>query len=83
MLCGDLKGKETQKREDPCVHVADSLCCTAETETALYSNCTLFKKGLEGDTKEALMWPKKQKYYVMPKKRVMKRPKDSAREITG
>ena len=35
MLCGDLKGMEIQKREDPCMHVADSLCCTAETNTLL------------------------------------------------
>ena len=31
MLCGDINGKEIQKRGDICIHVADSLCCTAET----------------------------------------------------
>ena len=40
MLCGDLDGKEIQKRGDVCVHTADSLCCTAETHITLYSNYT-------------------------------------------
>ena len=31
MLCGDLNGKETQKREDVCIYQAGSLCCAAET----------------------------------------------------
>ena len=34
-LCGDLNGKEIQKREDICIRIADSLCCTAETNTTL------------------------------------------------
>ena len=38
MLCGDLNGKEIQKRGDICIHIADSLCCTAETNTTLHSN---------------------------------------------
>ena len=29
MLYGDLSGKEIQKRGDICIHVADSMCCTA------------------------------------------------------
>ena len=33
-LCGDTNGKEIQEREDICIHVADSLCHTAETNTA-------------------------------------------------
>ena len=32
MLCGDLNGKESQKRGDICIHIADSLHCTAETQ---------------------------------------------------
>ena len=31
--CGDLNGKETRTRGHVCVHVADSLCCTAEINT--------------------------------------------------
>ena len=31
MKCGELNGKETQKRRDVCTHTADSLWCTAET----------------------------------------------------
>ena len=32
---GDLNGEEIQKRGDTCIHIADSLCCTAETNTTL------------------------------------------------
>ena len=38
---GDLSGKEIQKRGDICIHIADSLCCTVETNDIvkqLYSN---------------------------------------------
>ena len=42
MLCGDLDGwdgeggrKEVQEGGDICIHVADSLHCTAETNTTL------------------------------------------------
>ena len=35
LLCVDLNGKEIQGRGDKCVRVADSLCCTAETNTTL------------------------------------------------
>ena len=41
MLCGDLNGKEIQKRGDICILIADSLCYKAETNTIvkqLYSN---------------------------------------------
>ena len=31
VLCGDPNGKEIQRREDICIHIADSLCCTVET----------------------------------------------------
>ena len=33
MLCGDLSRKEVQERRDTCIHAADSLCCTVETNT--------------------------------------------------
>ena len=35
VLCGDLSGKEIQKRGAVCVHIADSFCCTTETDTAV------------------------------------------------
>ena len=35
VLCGDLNGKEIQKRGDICIHKADSLCCIVETNTTL------------------------------------------------
>ena len=35
MLCGDLNREEIQKRGDICIRIADSLCCTAETNTTL------------------------------------------------
>ena len=28
-------GKESKKRVDPCIWIADSLCCTAEANTTL------------------------------------------------
>ena len=38
MLCGDLNGKEIQKRGDIGICIADSLCCTVETNRTLKSN---------------------------------------------
>ena len=35
MFYGDLNGKEIQKRGDTYIHITDSLCCTAETNTTL------------------------------------------------
>ena len=35
MLCGDLNGKEIQKREDICIHIADLLFHMEETNTTL------------------------------------------------
>ena len=35
VLCGDLNGKEIQKRGDVYTHIADSLCYRAETTRAL------------------------------------------------
>ena len=43
MLCGDLNGKETPKRGDICMHMADSLHSIAETDTILQSNYTPIK----------------------------------------
>ena len=38
MFCGDLNGKETQKRGNICICTADSLCCTVETKRRLSNN---------------------------------------------
>ena len=41
MLCDDLEGwdgeggREAQKGRDICTHIADSFCCTEETNTTL------------------------------------------------
>ena len=35
VLCGDLYGKELQKKGDTCIHVIDSLCCTEKTNITL------------------------------------------------
>ena len=38
MLCGDLNGKEIQKKRGdirPGIHITDSLCCTVEMNTSL------------------------------------------------
>lgn len=35
VFSGDLEGKEIQKRRDIYIHIAESLCCTADTNTAL------------------------------------------------
>ena len=37
-LCGDLNGKGIQKRGDICICMADSPCCTTETDTIFQSN---------------------------------------------
>ena len=43
MDSGDLHGTEIQKGRDMCICVADSLCCTAETNTKLQGNYTPIK----------------------------------------
>ena len=43
MGCGDLHGTEIQKGRDMCICVADSRCCTAETNTKLQGNYTPIK----------------------------------------
>ena len=40
MRCG---GRDAQQGGDMCMFIADSLCCTAETKTALESSYTLIK----------------------------------------
>ena len=45
MLCGNLNGKEIQTRGDICVHVADSLCHTADlTQLGSVTNYNPIKK---------------------------------------
>ena len=45
MICDNLDGwgghggREVHEGVDTCLDVADSLCCTAKTNTTLYSNC--------------------------------------------
>ena len=33
VFCGELNGKEIQKRRGICIHIADSLRCAAKTNT--------------------------------------------------
>ena len=35
MHCGNLNGREAQKRADICMCVADSFCCAVEANTTL------------------------------------------------
>ena len=47
MFCDDLDGwggREVQEEGDIGIHIADSLHCTAENNTSLYSNFTPIKK---------------------------------------
>ena len=43
MLCGDVNGKEIQKRRGIHISMSDSLFCTAKTDTAMESNYTPVK----------------------------------------
>ena len=45
MLCGNLIGKEIQNKGAICICIADSFCCTVETNTTvqLYSNKNFLK----------------------------------------
>ena len=38
LLCGDLSWKEFQKGGDMYIHIADSLCCTVQTNTTVENN---------------------------------------------
>ena len=50
MLCNDLQGwgggdsREVQEGGDIYIHIADSLCCTAEINTTLLNNYTPIKQ---------------------------------------
>ena len=39
-------GKTSKNRWDTCIHITDSVCCTAETNTTLQSNYTPIKINL-------------------------------------
>ena len=43
VLCGNLNGKEIQKRGNICIYTTDSFYCKAEVNTILESNYTLIK----------------------------------------
>ena len=43
MLCNNLHGKEIQKRRTVCIRIADSFCCSADTNTTLQSDYTTVK----------------------------------------
>ena len=47
MHCGDLNGNEVQKGGDICICMADSFCCTGETNTTLQSNYPPIKINLK------------------------------------
>ena len=46
MLCDDLNGKESPESGDVRIRMADSLCCTVETNKTLQSNYTPIKTNL-------------------------------------
>ena len=43
MFCSDPNGKDTPKRGDMCICMVESLFCTAEINTTLYSNSIAIK----------------------------------------
>ena len=47
MVSGDWNGKEVQKQGGVCGRTVDSLCSTAESNTALQSNYILIKINLK------------------------------------
>ena len=47
MLCGELNGKEIQKRWVIRICMADSFCCAVETDRTLLSNYTPIKINLK------------------------------------
>ena len=44
MLCGDLNGKEIQKRGGVCIRMVDSFCCTAKGNTDIVNQLCSSKK---------------------------------------
>ena len=59
MLCGDLNGKGICKRGHIRTSRADSLCCTVEINTMLWSNYTLIKTNLKKKRKQSSKKKKK------------------------
>ena len=51
--CGNLNKKKIQKGGDICIHIADSLCCTIETDTTF--EATLIQSKLIKKTKKCLL----------------------------
>ena len=50
MFCDDLNRKEIQKGQDIHIHVASSLCCTAENDIAVQRNYNpIFKNKINKD----------------------------------
>ena len=43
-LCSNLNGKEIQKRGGTCTHIANSFCCTTETNTTVVKQLQSNKK---------------------------------------
>ena len=41
MICGDLNGKEIEKRMDICIHITNSFCSTAEANNIVKINFTI------------------------------------------
>ena len=52
MLCGDLNGKEIQKRGNICIHVVHSLCRIVETnmEKAMATHSSVLAWRITGTT---------------------------------
>ena len=45
-------GKEGRKKSDVCIHIADSLCCTVETDITVLGNYTSIKNTEEDEKKD-------------------------------
>ena len=56
MLCGDLNGKEIQKREDMFIHAADSLCCTVWEYKLILEKKGNFKKQKQNKNGQGNRW---------------------------
>ena len=51
----NLMGRKSKKRGDICVHIADALCCTVETNIALQSNYNPIKINFKNRKKRKRM----------------------------
>ena len=56
MLCGDLNGKEMQKRGNICIQIVDSVCSIAKNNTKVQSNYTLIKLKNKLNYKDSLFY---------------------------